>query len=113
MSTRRSTRAASRQASSVGAAPAIGSADIPSSPPPRRTARRAGGGPLPTVALRPSTAYGTNTLPQPSRMSGPLVSDQVTDVLNNLLNPNPLNLAPKPAAATRKLDDPPTTYVMC
>ena len=88
MSTRRSTRAVS-QANSRGATPAIGVNDIPNTPAPRR-ARRAGNAGLPAVSLRPSTAYGTNTLPAPStRMPNTMVSDSVSDVLNQILNHPP------------------------
>jgi hypothetical protein len=82
MSTRRSTRAASRQAT-----PAV-NGDIPSTPAPaRRTARRAGNTPLPAVSLKPSTAYGTNTIAQPAAAAGPIISEQINDVLKNLLKP--------------------------
>jgi hypothetical protein len=98
MSTRRSTRASS-QANSRGATPAIGVNDTPYTPAPRRAFRRAGNEPLPAVSLRPSTAYGSNTLPAPSRTTGPLVADQVQDVLKNLLAPNP---NPPPVASSSK-----------
>jgi len=85
MSTRRTTRATSRQADSRGASPAVSVADIPATP--RRVARRSGNAPLPAVGLRASTAYGTNTVPQPVVSSGPQVSEQLTNVLDNLLQP--------------------------
>ncbi len=53
----------------------------------RRSARRAGNTPLPAVGLRSSTAYGTNTVAEPSRASGPVVGDQITNVLTGLLEP--------------------------
>jgi hypothetical protein len=87
MSTRRSARAASRQASSRGASPAISAVDIPATP--RRTSRRAGNAPLPAIGLRTSTAYGTNTVPEPTRAAGPQVSEQLNSVLGGILNPVP------------------------
>ena len=84
MSTRRTTRAASR--ASRDPSPAVSTADIPSTPRPR--ARRGQGNtPLPPVSLRPSNAYGTNTVPDPTRASGPVVADQITNVLTGLLEP--------------------------
>jgi hypothetical protein len=93
MSTRRSTRATSRQASSRGASPAISNPDIPNTPASatRRTSRRAGNTTLPAVGLRASTAYGTNTVAQPGRAAGPQVSDQISNVLSGLLEPVPEN----------------------
>jgi hypothetical protein len=88
MSTRRSTRATSRQASSRGASPAISTADVPATP--RRTSRRGGNtgnAPLPAVGLRTSTAYGTNTVPEPARAAGPQVGEQLNSVLGGILNP--------------------------
>jgi hypothetical protein len=91
MSTRRSTRATSRQASSRGASPAISNADIPNTPvsATRRASRRSGNAPLPAVGLRASAAYGTNTVAQPGRVAGPQVSDQISNVLSGLLEPVP------------------------
>jgi len=88
MSTRRSTRATSRQASSRGASPAISTADIPATP--RRPSRRggaAGNAPLPVVGTRTSTAYGTNTVPEPARATGPQVGQQLNSVLGDILDP--------------------------
>jgi hypothetical protein len=88
MSTRRSTRATSRQASSRGASPAISTADIPATP--RRASRRGGStvnAPLPAVGLRTSTAYGTNTVPEPARAAGPQVGEQLNSVLGEILKP--------------------------
>lgn len=88
MSTRRSTRATSRQASSRGASPAISTADVPATP--RRATRRGGSAanaPLPAVGLRTSTAYGTNTVPEPARAAGPQVGEQLDSVLGGILNP--------------------------
>jgi hypothetical protein len=88
MSTRRSTRATSRQASSRGASPAISTADIPATP--RRASRRggsAGNATLTAVGLRTSTAYGTNTVPEPARAAGPQVGEQLNSVLGEILNP--------------------------
>jgi hypothetical protein len=88
MSTRRSTRATSRQASSRGASPAISTADIPASP--RRASRRGGStgnAALPAVGLRTSTAYGTNTVPEPARAAGPQVGEQLNSILGEILNP--------------------------
>ncbi|KAF4637724.1 hypothetical protein G7Y89_g340 [Cudoniella acicularis] len=83
MSTRRSLRGASRQASSRGASPAV--TDNP--PTPRVSTRRAGNAPLPAVNLRASTAYGTNTVPAISSRSGHQPSQQLGDVLQNILKP--------------------------
>lgn len=78
MSTRRSTRATSRQASEAGASPAPSTAATP-----RR--RRPANAPLPAVGTRTSTAYGTNTVAQPSRAAGPQISNQVIDVLQGII----------------------------
>ena len=88
MSTRRSTRASSRQASSRGASPAISTADIPATP--RRALRRggaAGNAQLPAIGTRTSTAYGTNTVPEPARAGGPQVGQQLNSVLGGILDP--------------------------
>jgi hypothetical protein len=90
MSTRRSTRATSRQASDRGASPAISTADIPATP--RRASRRGGStanAPLPAVGLRTSTAYGTNTVPEPARAAGAQVGEQLNNILGGILNPVP------------------------
>lgn len=84
MSTRRSTRATSKQASSRGASPAVSAADFPT---PRRTTRRAGNEPLPAIGIKTSTAYGTNTLAEPARSSGPEIAAQLDSVLGNILRP--------------------------
>ena len=78
MSTRRTTRATSRQASETGASPAPSTAATP-----RR--RRLANTVLPAVGTRTSTAYGTNTVPQPSRAAGPQVSNQVVDILHGII----------------------------
>jgi len=88
MSTRRSTRATSRQASDRGASPAISTADIPATP--RRASRRGGTpgiAPLPAIGTRTSTAYGTNTVPEPPRGAGPQVGQQLNSVLGGILDP--------------------------
>ncbi|KAE9371450.1 hypothetical protein N431DRAFT_441452 [Stipitochalara longipes BDJ] len=95
MSTRRSTRATSRQASSRGASPAISTADIPATP--RRASRRgaaAGNPPLPAIGTRTSTAYGTNTVPEPARATGPQVGQQLNSVLGGILDPIPAATTP-------------------
>lgn len=84
---RRSTRAASRAASSRGTSPAISEQDIPATPSARRTTRRSAASPLPAVGLRTSTAYGTNSTAQPSSMRGPDSQDPITNVLTGLLDP--------------------------
>jgi hypothetical protein len=78
MSARRTTRATSRQASETGASPAPSTTATPRR---RRLANTA----LPAVGTRTSTAYGTNTVPQPSRAAGPQVSNQVVDILHGII----------------------------
>jgi hypothetical protein len=106
MSTRRSTRATSRQADSRGASPAISTADIPATP--RRASRKSGTvtlntGPLPPVGVRASTAYGTNTIPDPARSAGPQVSQQLNSVLSGILNTVPENDSKFHSSKNRKL----------
>ncbi|KAG4444207.1 hypothetical protein IFR05_000304 [Cadophora sp. M221] len=93
MSTRRSTRGASRQASSRGASPAISTSDIPATP--RRAARRPSN-PLPAVGARQSTAYGSNTIPPPAA-DAPPVSRGFSEVLEAELNP--VSLPPRRATS--------------
>ncbi|KUJ16189.1 uncharacterized protein LY89DRAFT_76663 [Mollisia scopiformis] len=96
MSTRRTTRATSK-ASSRAVSPA------PSTATPRRT-RRAGNEALPAVGLRQSTAYGHNTTAKPSRVSGPVVSDQINTVLNAIINTPHPNTTTRPASPTPVTD---------
>ncbi|CZS89290.1 uncharacterized protein RAG0_00688 [Rhynchosporium agropyri] len=84
MSTRRSTRGASRQASSRGASPAISTSDIPATP--RRTSNRRQSNALPAVGARQSTAYGSNTIPPPAA-DAPPVARGFSEVLEAELNP--------------------------
>ncbi|KAL2070545.1 hypothetical protein VTL71DRAFT_13571 [Oculimacula yallundae] len=84
MSTRRSTRGASRQASSRGASPAISTSDIPATP--RRTSNRRSANALPAVGARQSTAYGSNTIPPPAA-DAPPVARGFSEVLEAELNP--------------------------
>ncbi|KAH6723024.1 hypothetical protein BKA61DRAFT_663760 [Leptodontidium sp. MPI-SDFR-AT-0119] len=84
MSTRRSTRGASRQASSRGASPAISTSDIPATP--RRASNRRPSNALPAVGARQSTAYGSNTIPPPAA-DAPPVSRGFNEVLEAELNP--------------------------
>jgi hypothetical protein len=99
MSTRRTTRAASRQAESRGASPAptdmTGAASTPRRP------RRAGNALLPATATRQSTAYGTNTLADPRRVMLPPVTAQVDSILNSMQQPRPSSASSKPKTLLR------------
>ncbi|PQE10231.1 spindle pole body-associated sad1 protein [Rutstroemia sp. NJR-2017a WRK4] len=92
MSTRRSTRAGSRAASSRGA-PSVNADDIiPTSearPTPGRRTRRNDN--LPAVSSTTSTAYGTNTLAAPRAVArgAPLAHD-ISEVITGLLEPPPV-----------------------
>ncbi|RAL65737.1 hypothetical protein DID88_005405 [Monilinia fructigena] len=99
MSTRRTTRAGSRAASSVGGAHAVGPDDIPVGRTPGRGRPRKSGGSvagserstgLPTMAASSSTAYGTNTLALPNYAprGAPLAND-ISSVIEGLLEPEP------------------------
>ncbi|KAA8570750.1 hypothetical protein EYC84_000145 [Monilinia fructicola] len=99
MSTRRTTRAGSRAASSVGGAYAVGPDDIPVGRTPGRGRPRKSGGSvagsersngLPTMAATSSTAYGTNTLALPNYgpRGAPLAND-ISSVIEGLLEPEP------------------------
>jgi hypothetical protein len=91
MATRRTTRATSKAASSRGASPAITEADIPATPSAKRSSRRAGSAtPLPAVASRASTAYGTNTTQQPASLKVPEQGEEISNALNSILQPNTL-----------------------
>lgn len=88
MSTRRTTRATSKAASSRGASPAITESDIQATPSGRRSSRRAGSTtPLPAVASRSSTAYGTNTTVQPASLKVPESGEEINSALNSILQP--------------------------
>lgn len=88
--TRRTTRASSRAASSRGASPAIEEQDIPGSPSSRHSTRRATANtPLPQVGLQTSNSYGTNQIAQSSSMRTPGMGDQIGSVLGGLLEPVP------------------------
>lgn len=98
MSTRRSTRAGSRAASSRGA-PSVNADDIPPTPqlratPARRSRRNDN---LPAVASTTSTAYGTNTLaaPKATARGAPLAHD-ISEVITGLLDPSPGAATPAP-----------------
>lgn len=91
MSTRRTTRATSRAASSRAASSVgVSALDAPRTPSAvgRRSARNSvPNSPLPTLGLRTSTAYGSNSPIQPSSMRGPETRDQINNVLSNILEP--------------------------
>ena len=97
MSSRRTTRAASKQASSRGASPAISEATGVAATPRRTSVRRAatpGVAPTPqpslvAVGTRTSTSYGTNTVPEAAPTVGPIVSDSLNNVLSGILDPIP------------------------
>lgn len=102
MSTRRTTRATSKAASSRGASPAITEADIPATPSARRSSRRAGSAtPLPAIASRASTAYGTNTTVQPASLKVPEQGEEIGNALNSILQPQS-----HPLPAVREEDTP-------
>lgn len=88
-------RRVTRAASSIGRVGPISPSEIPSAPAPRRASRRAGNGALPAVAAGRSTAYGDNTIAAPAAQGGPLVQDDVANILANLVNPPAPN--PRPA----------------
>lgn len=88
MSTRRSTRATSRAASSRGASPAITEQDIPETPLSRRVGRRATSTtPLPQIGVRASNSYGTYSFAQPANLRAPAGAEQINNVLGGLLEP--------------------------
>lgn len=100
MSTRRSTRAGSRAASSVNGVYAVGPEDIPSRTPGRGRPKKSGGSTagsergsasLPSMAATNSTSYGTNTLALPnySPRGAPLAND-ISTVIEGLLEPEPV-----------------------
>ncbi|KAF7860437.1 hypothetical protein EAF04_008563 [Stromatinia cepivora] len=106
MSTRRTTRAGSRAASSVGGAHAVGPEDIPAARTPGRGRPRKSGGSvagserstgLPPMAASTSTAYGTNTLALPNYAprGAPLAND-ISSVIEGLLEPEPFNRGTRP-----------------
>jgi hypothetical protein len=87
MSTRRTTRATSKAASSRGVSPAITEISIPATPA-RRSSRRAGSAtPLPSVPNKPSAAYGDNTTVQPAALKVPAAGQEIGSALNNILEP--------------------------
>ncbi|EKD18283.1 spindle pole body-associated protein sad1 [Drepanopeziza brunnea f. sp. 'multigermtubi' MB_m1] len=96
MSTRRSTRGASRAVSSTGApSPSVSTANIP--PTPRTSARRAArsllaGSPnsLPAIGARQSTAYGSNTVPPPAR-DGPITNRTIEQIIGEQVEPAKAN----------------------
>jgi hypothetical protein len=60
--------------------------DIPATPSAKRSSRRAGSAtPLPAIASRASTAYGTNTTVQPAPLRVPEAGEDAAKVLNSLL----------------------------
>jgi hypothetical protein len=85
MSTRRTTRATSKAASSRGASPALVEMDIPPTPAGRRSSRKTGS--LPAIPTRASTAYGTNSTLQPTFLNRPEISQPLDNVLSGLLEP--------------------------
>lgn len=66
--------------------------DVPGTPAPKRTARRAGNQSMPAVAIGRSTAYGDNTIAEPARQATYTVQDDVADILNKLAGPKPSTL---------------------
>ncbi|KAH7355175.1 hypothetical protein BKA65DRAFT_475633 [Rhexocercosporidium sp. MPI-PUGE-AT-0058] len=106
MSTRRSTRGASRQASSRGASPAISTSDIPTTP--RRAANRRSSNALPAVGARQSTAYGSNTIPPPTADAPPFARG-FNEVLEAELNPVSLPAPRAPSNAGRSQRRSPTS----
>ncbi|KAF5872333.1 putative spindle pole body-associated protein sad1 protein [Botrytis fragariae] len=108
MSTRRTTRAGSRTATSVSGSNAVGPEDIPAARTPgrgrpRKSASSAisserGAGP-PPVAASTSTAYGTNTLALPNYgpRAAPLAND-ISSVIEGLLEPESSSKGTKPRA---------------
>lgn len=104
MSTRRTTRAGSRAASSVGGTHAVGVEDIPPARTPGRGRPRKSGGSVvgsergpPPIAASTSTAYGTNTLALPNYgpRGAPLAND-ISSVIEGLLEPEPLRQGSRP-----------------
>ena len=87
MSTRRTTRATSKAASSRGGSPAA--TEVPPTPTSRRARRSTPNAGLPRVGLQTSTSYGTNSTRAPAtlRQPGTDQSTQINDVVQNLLNP--------------------------
>ena len=80
MSTRRTTRAGSRAASSRGNSPAATDVSVTS-----RTSRRSGTSVLPGVGVRETTSYGTGVDSEPL-FTGEH-SDDVSNVLQGILQP--------------------------
>ncbi|ESZ95210.1 hypothetical protein SBOR_4409 [Sclerotinia borealis F-4128] len=112
MSTRRTTRAGSRAASSVGGAHAVGPDDIPVARTPgrgrpRKTAGSVAGSErstgLPSMAPSTSTAYGTNTLALPNYgpRGAPLAND-ISSVIESLLEPEPINKGSRPRPGSQE-----------
>ena len=89
MSTRKSTRAPRAASEVSGVSVASGPAVTPRG---RRGARQSTG-PLPAVGTQTSNSYGTNAVQGANRASGPQVSDQITGVLDDLLDVNNGNLS--------------------
>ena len=86
---RRTTRATSKAASSRGASPAIDEHDIPASPSSRlSSSRRASSkAPLPQVGLRTSNSYGTNQITQSAALKAPELGEKISNTLGNILDP--------------------------
>ncbi|KAF7910523.1 uncharacterized protein EAE98_012055 [Botrytis deweyae] len=108
MSTRRTTRAGSRTATSVSGSNAVGPEDIPASRTPGRGRPRKSAGSVigsergagpPPVAASTSTAYGTNTLALPNYgpRAAPLAND-ISSVIEGLLEPESSSRGTKPRA---------------
>ncbi|KAF7904820.1 hypothetical protein BELL_0516g00040 [Botrytis elliptica] len=108
MSTRRTTRAGSRTATSVSGSNAVGPEDIPASRTPGRGRPRKSAGSVigsergagpPPVAASTSTAYGTNTLALPNYgpRAAPLAND-ISSVIEGLLEPESSSKGTKPRA---------------
>ncbi|KAG0652714.1 SUN domain-containing 2 [Hyphodiscus hymeniophilus] len=92
MSTIRTTRSTTRAASSRGASPALTESSIPATP--SAKSKRTGGPktPLPTIAGRLSTSYGTNATHQPASLNVPESGQEVDNVLGNILQPQGITL---------------------
>ncbi|TGO68983.1 hypothetical protein BOTNAR_0017g00480 [Botryotinia narcissicola] len=108
MSTRRTTRAGSRTATSVSGSNAVGPEDIPAARTPGRGRPRKSAGSVigsergagpPPVAASTSTAYGTNTLALPNYgpRAAPLAND-ISSVIEGLLEPESSSKGTKPRA---------------
>ncbi|EMR81925.1 putative spindle pole body-associated protein sad1 protein [Botrytis cinerea BcDW1] len=108
MSTRRTTRAGSRTATSVSGSNAVGPEDIPAARTPGRGRPRKSAGSVigsergsgpPPVAASTSTAYGTNTLALPNYgpRVAPLAND-ISSVIEGLLEPESSGKGTRPRA---------------